>query len=63
MFREALDSRAKIITVEMLIATAKGIASLVPDDALSTTNIYFRCLPKRVLDIVAKSVSSAVTEA
>lgn len=63
IFRGALDARAKIITVEMQIAAAKGIASLVSDDALSTTNIIPDAFQEGVADIVAKSVSSAVTEA
>lgn len=62
-FRGALDARAKTITVEMQIAAAKGIASLVPDDALSTTNIIPDAFKEGVAEIVAKSVSSAVTEA
>ena len=63
IFRGALDARAKTITVEMQIAAAKGIASLVSDDALSTTNIIPDAFQEGVADIVAKSVSSAVTEA
>lgn len=59
----ALDARAKTITVEMQIAAAKGIASLVSDDALSTTNIIPDAFKEGVAEIVAKSVSSAVTEA
>lgn len=63
IFRGALDARAKTITVEMQIAAAKGISSLVSDDALSTTNIIPDAFQEGVADIVAKSVSSAVTEA
>ena len=37
-FRGALDARARKITIDMQIAAAKGIASLIPDE-LSTTNI------------------------
>ncbi|HGN5433296.1 TPA: NADP-dependent malic enzyme [Streptococcus pyogenes] len=60
IFRGALDARAKTITVEMQIAAAKGIASLVPDDALSTTNIIPDAFKEGVAEIVAKSVRSVV---
>ncbi|MGH2096208.1 malic enzyme-like NAD(P)-binding protein, partial [Enterococcus faecalis] len=39
IFRGALDARAKKITIEMQIATAKGIAKLIPDNELTPTNI------------------------
>lgn len=60
IFRGALDARAKTITVEMQISAAKGIASLVPDDALSTTNIIPDAFKEGVAEIVAKSVRSVV---
>ncbi|HFK5823168.1 TPA: NADP-dependent malic enzyme [Streptococcus pyogenes] len=60
IFRGALDARAKTITVEMQIAAAKGIVSLVPDDALSTTNIIPDAFKEGVAEIVAKSVRSVV---
>ncbi|HEQ0545994.1 TPA: NADP-dependent malic enzyme [Streptococcus pyogenes] len=60
IFRGALDARAKTITVEMQIAAAKGIASLVPDDALSTTNIIPDAFKEGVAEIVAKSVRLVV---
>ncbi|HEP1501601.1 TPA: NADP-dependent malic enzyme [Streptococcus pyogenes] len=60
IFRGVLDARAKNITVEMQIAAAKGIASLVPDDALSTTNIIPDAFKEGVAEIVAKSVRSVV---
>ncbi|EQL79606.1 malic enzyme, NAD-binding domain protein [Streptococcus pyogenes UTMEM-1] len=60
IFRGALDARAKTITVEMQIAAAKGIASLVPGDALSTTNIIPDAFKEGVAEIVAKSVRSVV---
>ncbi|HER1267567.1 TPA: NADP-dependent malic enzyme [Streptococcus pyogenes] len=60
IFRGALDARAKTITVEMQITAAKGIASLVPDDALSTTNIIPDAFKEGVAEIVAKSVRLVV---
>lgn len=60
IFRGALDARAKKITVDMQIAAAKGIASLIPEDELSTTNIIPDAFEKGVAEIVAKSVSDAV---
>ncbi len=44
----------------MQIAAAKGIASLIPEDELSTTNIIPNAFEKGVAEIVAKSVSDAV---
>ncbi|KAF1296404.1 malate dehydrogenase [Enterococcus sp. JM4C] len=62
IFRGALDARAKKITVEMQIAAAKGIASLIPDNELTTTNIIPDAFQEGVAEIVAKSVSQAVTD-
>lgn len=47
----------------MQIAAAKAIASLVSYETLSTTNIISEAFRGGVADIVAKSISSAVTEA
>ena len=60
IFRGALDARAKKITVEMQIAAAKGIASLIPDEELTTTNIIPDPFQAGVAKVVAKSVSDAV---
>ncbi|MGT2843661.1 NAD(P)-dependent malic enzyme [Streptococcus hongkongensis] len=60
IFRGALDARAKSITIDMQIAAAKGIASLVPDNELSPTNIMPGAFQKGVAEIVAQSVSDAV---
>ncbi|CAM4241298.1 malate dehydrogenase [Streptococcus penaeicida] len=62
IFRGALDARAKKITVDMQIAAAKGIASLIPENELTTTNIIPDAFQKGVAEIVAKSVSDAVSE-
>ncbi|MGM0123308.1 malate dehydrogenase, decarboxylating [Enterococcus sp. AZ194] len=62
IFRGALDARAKKITVDMQIAAAKGIASLIAEDELSVTNIIPDAFKEGVADIVAQSVSQAVTK-
>ncbi|MDN6218497.1 MAG: NADP-dependent malic enzyme, partial [Enterococcus sp.] len=62
IFRGALDARARKITVEMQIAAAKGIASLIPEDELTTTNIIPDPFQEGVAKVVAKSVSDAVYE-
>ncbi|MGM0216248.1 NAD(P)-dependent malic enzyme [Enterococcus sp. AZ109] len=62
IFRGALDARAKKITVDMQIAAARGIASLISDEDLSTTNIIPDAFQPGVAQVVAKSVSDAVSE-
>ncbi|MGT2721344.1 NAD(P)-dependent malic enzyme [Streptococcus porcinus] len=59
IFRGALDARAKTITVDMQIAAAKGIASLIPDEELSPTHIIPDAFQEGVAEIVAKSVRQA----
>ena len=60
IFRGALDAQARKITVEMQIAAAKGIASLIPDEELSPTNIIPAAFQEGVAKIVANSVKDAV---
>lgn len=60
IFRGALDSHARDITIEMQIAAAKGIASLISDEELSTTNIIPDPFQEGVTKVVAESVSQAV---
>lgn len=62
IFRGALDSRAKTITIDMQVAAAKGIASLIPDEELSTTNLIPNAFDENVVKVVAASVSEAVTD-
>lgn len=62
IFRGALDARARKITIEMQIAAAKGIASLIPDSELSTTNIIPDAFQDGVATVVAKSVSGSVDD-
>lgn len=60
IFRGALDAQATKITIEMQIAAAKGIASLISDEDLTTTNIIPDPFQEGVAKIVAKSVALAV---
>lgn len=60
IFRGALDAQARKITVEMQIAAAKGIASLIPDEELTPTNIIPDAFQEGVAQIVAASVRDAV---
>ena len=54
----SLEGRATKITEEMKLATAKAIASLVPDEELNENNI----LPEAFEPLVADVVSEAVKE-
>lgn len=60
IFRGALDARATKITVDMQIAAAYGIASLIPEAELSTTNIIPDAFQPGVAQVVAESVSKKV---
>ncbi|MBV9148478.1 MAG: NAD-dependent malic enzyme [Candidatus Eremiobacteraeota bacterium] len=62
IFRGALDSRARRITERMLIAAAKGIASIVGDDERNAEYIIPSVFDARVVDVVAKCVAQAATE-
>ncbi|MCM1164973.1 MAG: NAD-dependent malic enzyme [Lachnospiraceae bacterium] len=57
VFKGALAVRAKAITEEMKLAAAHAIASLVPDDKLSTDCIIPSALDKSVANAVAKAVA------
>ena len=59
VFRGALDCRASAITEEMKVATSYALASLIPDEELSETNIIPSALDKRA----ARAVADAVVEA
>ena len=60
IFKGALQARAKKITEEMEVAAAHAIASLIPDEELSPTNIIPSALNKSVADVVAKAVAEHV---
>ena len=59
VFRGALDCRASAITEEMKVATSHALASLIPDEELSETNIIPSALDRRA----ARAVADAVVEA
>ena len=59
IFRGALDCRASEINEEMKTAASFAIASLIPENELSETNIIPSALDKRV----ARAVADAVIEA
>ena len=59
IFRGALDCRARCINEEMKTAASFAIASLIPENELSETNIIPSALDKRV----ARAVADAVIEA
>ncbi len=59
IFRGALDAKASDINEEMKYAAAKAIASLIPEDELSETNIIPYALNKEVGSVVAKAVYDA----
>lgn len=59
IFRGALDARAKNITLEMQLAAARGLASIVSDDKLSTECILPNAFELNVAKVVAESVKNA----
>jgi malate dehydrogenase (oxaloacetate-decarboxylating) len=62
IFRGALEARATQITEEMKLAAAEAIASLVPDEELSDTNIMPAAFDPRVADLVADAVKKYVVK-
>lgn len=60
IFKGALEGRAKKITDEMKLATAKAIAGLIPDEELSDTNILPAAFDPRVADVVSKAVKELI---
>ncbi len=60
IFRGALDARAKDITLEMQLAAAKGLASIVTDDKLGPDYILPNAFEPNVSKVVAESVRNAV---
>lgn len=62
IFRGALDARASDITIEMQIAAAQGIASVVTDEQLAPDYIMPDVFTPGVADIVANSVRKAVKQ-
>ena len=62
IFRGALDVRAKKITDGMLLAAARAIAAIVTDEERSAEYIIPSVFDPRVVDAVAKAVSTAAVE-
>lgn len=62
IFRGALDARAKDITLEMQLAAAKGLASIVTEDKLSPDYILPNAFEPNVAKVVAESVRNAVVK-
>ena len=60
IFKGALEGRATQITEEMKLATAKAIASLVPDEELNENNILPEAFDPRVADVVSKAVKDLI---
>lgn len=62
IFRGALDVRATDINIEMKIAAATAIASLIPEDELREDNIIISPFDKRVAPRVAAAVAQAAID-
>ncbi|MBQ7583081.1 MAG: NAD-dependent malic enzyme [Lachnospiraceae bacterium] len=62
IFRGALDVRAGDINDEMKIASARALASLVPDDELTADNILPKAFDPRVRDAVAEAAAKAARD-
>ena len=62
IFRGALDVRATDINIEMKIAAAKAIASLISDEELNEDNIIASPFDKRVAPKVAAAVAQAAID-
>ena len=60
IFKGALEGRASQITEEMKLATAKAIASLVPEEELSEDNILPEAFDPRVDDAVSSAVKELI---
>lgn len=57
LFRGALDAKATKITEEMKLAAAKGLASLVSDEELTTEHVIVSPFDQRVVPTVAEAVA------
>ena len=59
IFRGALDCRARCINEEMKVAASVALSELIPEDALSETNIIVSALDSSVAPAVARAVADA----
>ncbi len=62
IFRGALDVRASDINDEMKIASARALASLIPENELSADNILPKAFDPRVKDAVAAAAAKAARD-
>lgn len=60
IFKGALEGRATQITEEMKLAAANAIASLIPDDEVSDTNILPMAFDPRVAEVVSQAVKDHI---
>ena len=60
IFKGALEGHATKITEEMKLATAKAIASLVPDEELNENNILPEAFDPRVSQVVSEAVKALI---
>ena len=60
IFKGALEGRAPDITEDMILATAKAIAGLVPDEELNENNILPEAFDPRVADVVSRAVKELI---
>lgn len=60
IFKGALEGRATAITEEMKLAAALAIASLIPEEELSDTNILPEAFDPRLADVVANAVKEHI---
>ena len=57
---QVLEKSGGIHTEEMKLATAKAIASLVPDEELNENNILPEAFDPRVADVVSEAVKELI---
>ena len=62
IFKGALSVRAKEITESMKQRASYAIASMIPDEELTSENIIPSPLNKAVADVVAKAVADVAVE-
>lgn len=62
IFRGALDARASDINDEMKLAAARAIASVIPENEISSENILPAAFDPRVREAVASAVNQAAHE-
>ncbi len=62
IFKGALEARAKQITDDMKLAAAVALASLVPEEELSDTNILPEAFDPRVADVISAAVKAHVVD-